>query len=180
MKYGETYLELAFGANFNFMAIRLDGIGYWKQPASKGHHLACEGGLVRHSVNVTKRLADLSKEWDVPWSRKESPFLVGMLHDLVKCLCYVCGDDGRIEYRQPVYPGHGACSVSVAMQLGIDLLPDEIAAITYHMGPWGVGKEYSQEEFDAGLRDYGAQIIAVHSADWYAAKVDEKEAGDAE
>ena len=177
MKYGDTYLKCAFGDHYEIMVRRLEEVGYWEQPASKGHHLAVDGGLAMHSANVTGLLARLSKEWNVLWSRKESPFLVGMLHDLVKCLCYVRGADGRIEYRQPVYPGHGACSVAVAMQLGIDLRPDEIAAITYHMGPWGVGKEYTQAEFDAGLRDYGAQIIAVHSVDWYASNVEEKEAG---
>ena len=40
---------------------RLAQIGYFKQPASKGHHLSGYGGLAKHSVNVTERLVE-------PWA----------------------------------------------------------------------------------------------------------------
>ena len=44
---------------------------------------------------------------------------------------------------------------------------EEIAAITFHMGPWGVGKEYSEQELRAAMRAFAPQIIATHTADWY-------------
>ena len=157
---------------------RLAQIGYFKQPASKGHHLSGYGGLAKHSVNVTERLVELTKALQVRWPREESPYLVGMLHDLVKCRCYrLRGETNgkpEWEYIQPVYPGHGACSAAIASEIGIKLERDEIVAITYHMGVYGVGKEYTDKEFDNALRWHGQQVIATCCADWYAARVDEE------
>ena len=163
-------------------------IGYFDAPASKGHHLAEKGGLVKHSVNVTRELLKLTETMGVSWPREESPYLVGLLHDLVKCRCYRVvadaeqdgnGDDSkrattRFEYVQPEYPGHGIASVMIAAELGIELRPEEIAAITYHMGMFGVGKEYTDREFNAALAKYPQQIIATHCADWWAARVTEE------
>ena len=159
----------------------LKGMGFFSKPASKGHHLVREGGLALHSENVTRRLVELTKAFDVRWCRAETaPYVVGMLHDLVKCRCYrMKGHDAdghpEWEYVQPEYPGHGVCSVMIATELGIALLQDEIAAITYHMGTFGIGKEYTEKEFDAGMKRFAPQIIATHSADWYASRVDEEE-----
>lgn len=182
-----SYFEQAFGVgNKQMYATALSGIGYFTQPASKGHHLARKGGLMRHSVNVTRRLVALTDALGVCWPRKESPYLVGMLHDLVKCRCYraVTGaaqdEEPSWEYVQPEYPGHGACSVAIAAELGIQLMREEIAAITFHMGPWGVGKEYSEQELRAAMKAFAPQIIATHTADWYAAEVDEREVGEKE
>lgn len=162
----------------SFMEQKLAEIGFFTQPASKGHHLAKVGGLVRHSINVTLRLEQLTATLGVEWSRKESPYIVGMLHDLVKCRCYraVAGAQGaepEWEYVQPTYPGHGTCSVAIAAELGIRLNPDEIAAIIYHMGAFSFGKEYSDKEFNAAMDKFAPQIIATHSADMYASAVDE-------
>lgn len=162
---------------------KLCGIGYFSQPASKGHHLAERGGLVTHSINVTRRLCELTDALGVIWPRPESPYLVGMLHDLVKCRCYrvaskpasATGDEPpKWEYVQPPYPGHGAASVAIAAELGIQLKKNEIIAITFHMGQFGVGREYTQNEFDAAMKECGSMVIATHFADWYAARVDEE------
>ena len=159
----------------------LKDIGYFDAPASKGHHLAEKGGLVTHSVNVTRELLKLTETMGVEWPREESPYLVGMLHDLVKCRCYgpTMSQIGALawEYVQPEYPGHGIASVMIAAELGIELRSAEILAITYHMGMFGVGREYSNKEFNAALEFYPQQIIATHCADWWAARVTEGLAG---
>ena len=158
--------------------MRLEEMGFFKKPASMGHHMKGYGGLAEHSVNVTRRLVERTKSMGVKWPRKESPYLVGMLHDLVKCQCYkLIGESaGRPvwEYIQPVYPGHGACSAAIAAEIGIELMREEIVAITYHMGMYGVGKEYTDKEFDNALRWHGQQVIATCCADWWAARVDEE------
>ena len=41
------------------------------------------------------------------------------------------------------------------------------------MGMFGVGKEYTDEEFNAALAKFPQQIIATHCADWWAARVTE-------
>lgn len=158
----------------------LDRVGYFTAPASKGHHLAYEGGLVEHCANVTRRLTALSETLGVEWPRPESSYLVGMLHDLVKCRCYMKEPGGeRYEYVQPAYPGHGACSALMAAELGIKLEEKERVAVIFHMGVFGVGKEFTREEFDAAVRAFGDAVIATNAADWYAARIDEEKPADA-
>lgn len=158
----------------------LESIGYFEAPASKGHHLAVNGGLYMHSINVTHHLLRLTEAMEIDWSREESPYIVGMLHDLVKTRCYkqtVEGPtkDGPVGYRyiQPAYPGHGIASALIAAELGIQLNEDERAAIVYHMGLYGVGKEYTNEEIGKALEVFSGQIIATHSADLMAACIEE-------
>ena len=155
--------------------LKLRSWGYDSAPASKGHHLAVRGGLVEHSYNVSRRLEEISKALKVEWPREHSPWVVGMLHDLVKCRCYRLRQDGSgsYDYVQPEYPGHGVASVMLAtVDLGFCLMPSEAAAITWHMGAFGLqGK--ALDEFDAALDVYPAQIIATHTADWAAARLDE-------
>ena len=80
------YLDLA---SIGDVAIkRLADIGYFDAPASRYHHLAEPGGLLRHSVNVTDWLLQLTDAGVVSWDRAYSPYRIGMLHDLVKCKCY--------------------------------------------------------------------------------------------
>ncbi len=153
---------------------KLVDIGYFAAPASKGHHLAFPGGLAQHSANVTKRLVSLSIDLGVRWSRDESPYIVGVLHDLVKCQCYRLNEDGKtFSYVQPKWPGHGVASVMIATaELGIRLNPDESAAIVHHMGAFGLSGR-ALDEFDAALDRWPGQIIATHTADWAAARIDE-------
>jgi len=70
-------------------------MGFLTAPASRGHHLACMGGLAQHSFNVVQRLAVMTDALEVEWSRPSSPYLVGLLHDLVKCQCYQLRDDAK-------------------------------------------------------------------------------------
>ena len=155
-------------------------LGYFTAPASKGHHLNWPGGLVEHSVNVVRRLCKTTRAFGVEWPRTESVYLVGMLHDLVKCRCYrerlnAAAGVPRIEYDyvQPSWPGHGMASAMIAtVDLGIRLLPMEAAAIIHHMGAFGL-QGRALNEFDAALDEFAPAIIATHSADWAAARIDE-------
>ena len=162
------------------MEERLAQIGYFSAPASRHFHLAERGGLVRHSINVTQRLVKLTDAFGVKWTRPQSPYLIGMLHDLVKCRCYKDAETDRnkppkFEYVQPEYSGHGVCSVAIAAELGIQLCSSEIVSIMYHMGAFNIEKEYTDCEFRAAMYTFAPQIIATHTADWYASQVDESE-----
>lgn len=160
--------------------------GYFVAPASKGHHLAFAGGLREHSMNVAESLVKISKALKVKWERPEGPYLVGLLHDLVKCDCY------KLEYKENSFPDceikwcnkwgdeHGSASVKIAAELGITLWSDEIAAITYHMGLYSTElfghPEYSQKDYETAMKKYAPHIIATHTADMYASHVLEEEA----
>jgi hypothetical protein len=153
---------------------RIEALGFWRAPASKGHHLAKIGGLAEHSIGVTDRLVALTESQKIEWSRPESPYLVGMLHDLVKCKCYRPNPDGKtFSYNQPEWPGHGVASYMVATaELGILLYPDEAAAIIHHMGAFGLQGQ-AMTEFNAAIDKWPGQIIVTHMADWMASRLDE-------
>lgn len=100
----------------------LKDIGYFTAPASKGHPLACAGGLMRHSINVSKILLDLASHM----LGERSCCRIGMLHDLVKCYCYrpADGEDGRYEYVRPATISRTRCGVG-ADCARLRLLPDD-------------------------------------------------------
>lgn len=172
-----SYFNQAFGVgNKQMYATVLSGIGYFNAPASRG----TPHGQARRAVEAQReRDAEAGRADGCVWRvlAAQGIAVPCMLHDLVKCRCYraVEGAGPAWEYVQPEYHGHGACSVAIAAELGIRLMREEIAAIMFHMGPWGVDKEYSDGEFRAAMRAFAPQIIAAHTADWYAAEVDEPE-----
>lgn len=71
---------------------RLKGGGFFTAPASTKYHGAYEGGLFEHSLNVTISLVELTKQNSLTWGRPESPYIIGMFHD-------ICKQD---QYRHPV------------------------------------------------------------------------------
>lgn len=155
---------------------QLEKIGFFDAPASKGHHLAEHGGLAKHSVNVTKWLLKLTDVMEVIWPREESPYIVGMLHDIVKCRCYEfknCGAEEQIVYARHPYAGHGAASVAIiCAELEAILYPAEASAIMHHMGAFGLqGRDL--DDFDGALGIFPREIIATHTADMMASRVDE-------
>ena len=151
----------------------LRDLGFRDAPASKGHHLACRGGLAAHSGNVCRRLLDQTRALGVNWSRPASPYLVALLHDLVKCKCYKPRPEGGYDYVQPEWPGHGFASFILAtVEVGVMLYPDEAAAIIHHMGAFGLSGR-ALDEFDEALERWPAQIIATHTADCAASRLDE-------
>lgn len=154
----------------------LEKIGYFDAPASMSHHLAEHGGLLKHSVNVTRWLLKLTATMEVEWPRLESPYIVGMLHDVVKCKCYGFrpgGAEERIVYQAHPYAGHGTASAAiVAAELNASLMAAESSAIIHHMGAFNLSGE-ALRDFDSALSIFPREIIATHTADMMAARVEE-------
>lgn len=182
----EEDLNLAadYLANMGFMG--MDGVNRFlfltaHAPASAGHHLAYAGGLFVHSFNVTRRLLQQTELLKVQWPYWRSPYLVGMCHDLCKHDAYEPDPDnaGRFRKKRVVIPGHGLKSCAMLAALadlfchGQFVTEAEHAAIAYHMGAWGICKEYSTEDLDAALKKYPLEIIATHTADMLASQYDE-------
>lgn len=155
---------------------RLENMGYFDAPASGSHHLAEHGGLAVHSVNVTRWLLKLTKAMDIQWPRPKSPYIVGMLHDLVKAKTYEfqgCGAEEKIVRVPQPYTGHGAASAIIAgAELGVQLCPAEASAIVHHMGAFHL-EGYDLKDFDGALSLFPKEIIATHTADMLAARWDE-------
>ena len=188
MKTKTNEIEVQAGELLKLAGLGVDEIGelgfwgYFYAPASKSRHLAVPGGLMRHSINVTNRLVDLTKTLNLKWPRKESPYLVGMLHDVVKVRSYIVDKTATTDasapkyiYAPSVYGGHGAASVMmVTSELQVSLYPEEALAIRWHMGAFGLAGD-ELKEYDWALKAFPALLIATHTADMLAANVDERE-----
>ena len=124
---------------------------FFTAPASARYHLACEGGLCEHSLNVYHCLVDyLQRErvqelYGLEYS-EESVAVVALLHDLCKANFYKKGTrnvkneaTGQWE-KVPSYSvedmfpyGHGEKSVFLIERF-MKLKEEEAVAIRWHMG----------------------------------------------
>lgn len=183
----ETFHTMCEKMNFNLtddFDNWLQNNGFFTAPASTKYHGAYEGGLFDHSLAVTKRLVTLSVDNKLEWTRKESPFIVGMFHDLCKCDQYIKTEGsilGEIndtlitsphgyhyEYnKDTILKGHGAKSVMLLSQF-ITLTEEEVLCIRYHMGAY---EKEEWAEFDAAIRNYET-CLWTHMADMLASKID--------
>ena len=121
---------------------RLQNLGYMDAPASSSHHGAFSGGLLKHSLKVTKVLIDLTNKNNLRWCNEVSPIVIGLFHDLCKCDNYVSNgsyynENGicveKFSYsKNKVLDGHGEKSVMVASTL-MRLTEEEMFCIRYHM-----------------------------------------------
>ncbi len=113
---------------------------FFTAPASTKFHLACEGGLLMHSVHVAREMLRYEDE------QKESLVLCGLLHDVCKMNYYTVSTRNRkneetgkwekvpyytVEDRFPY--GHGEKSVFLIERF-MRLTVPEAVAIRWHMG----------------------------------------------
>ena len=130
----------------------LESSDFFMAPASSKYHLACSGGLVSHSLNVFKRLADgyctengyLNLE-QASEAEQEKVAICGLLHDLCKVDFYDVEmrnkkDENGIWQKVPTYIindklpyGHGEKSVYIISGF-MRLTREESIAIRWHMG----------------------------------------------
>lgn len=163
--------------------------GFFAAPASANHHGNYEGGLFDHSLNVFKRLNTLTKQCGLKWQRQDSPFIVGMFHDLCKIDQYklvqeparcipdpLGGDDpvdlpGKTHYEYNndlLLTGHGEKSVMLLSQF-VTLTEEEMLCIRYHMGAYQTD-DWPQLDLAIGKCP---NILYAHMADMLATKIDE-------
>ena len=141
-------------------------------PASKKYHGAYEGGLFDHSLAVTTELLRLTEELNLLWSRPESPYIVGMYHDICKSDDYII-DPFTGEYEnnlKAILNGHGDKSIILLYQeTDLKLTPEEIACIRWHMGAY----EHDPElwgYYNRAVKRY-PNVLYTHVADMTAAHI---------
>lgn len=124
----------------------LERSDFYTAPASTKYHLAEEGGLCQHSLNVYSELCRLRMAYQNYTSLSdESLAIISLFHDLCKVNFYKQDTrnvkvDGQwttvpyytVEEKFP-FGGHGSKSVFLLMSY-IALTPDEARAINCHMG----------------------------------------------
>lgn len=156
--------------------------GFFRAPASTKYHGDYEGGLFDHSFEVMNRLLDLSAKNGLKWQRAESPFIVGMFHDLCKIDQYrhpiieeifignentPVYDEMKWEYKpDTAVKGHGDKSVILLSQY-MTLTEEEVMCILYHMGAFTdreQWKDYTNaiHMFPNVLWTHHADMIASH------------------
>ena len=165
----------------------LQNSDFFTAPASAKFHMAEEGGLCQHSINVYRRLvaavkSDFGNDYATKYS-DETLAIAGLLHDVCKVNFYavdyrnVKEESGwvkrpyyKVEERFPF--GHGEKSVFIVSQY-IKLTAEEAMAINWHMGGFDdrvKGGNYSASEAFAKYK----LSIYLHVADLSATYLDEE------
>lgn len=143
---------------------QLEKDGFFTAPAAASHHGNYEGGLFDHSFAVTRQLVDYTQSLGLHWERKESPYIVGMLHDYCKTKLYTKQEDGTFTHAENViFPGHGSAS-AVLIQQFLQLTFEELLCIRWHMGPFE-GEKY-WKGYSAACCAY-PNVLYTHTADMY-------------
>lgn len=172
----------------------LEHLGFFSAPASAGHHLNVEGGLVQHSLNTCKaafaiwegmKALEPSLDTEV---KKESIIISSLLHDVCKADIYKRSvkkrknklgqwedcEGYKVSYKD--FPmGHGEKSLVVILLSGLELYDDEMLAIRWHMGAWGLNQNSFEDvrNYDTAQKEYPLVAI-IHAADVMAANVMER------
>lgn len=156
----------------------LDASDFKESPASTKYHSSWKGGLCEHSLGTLKYLwkfVTLTPERDYS---PETIVRVALLHDICKADTYSLAPRNRkidgqwqtimeFEFNQHMPFGHGAKSVIIAQQHGVNLSTDEILAIYHHMGAYGL--DYLQlQEYSAATQQCPL-VYHLHVADHYEA-----------
>lgn len=144
--------------------------GFFTSPASTKYHNAFEGGLFEHSRNVVQVLVMLTQDNKLMWQRPESPYIIGMFHDLCKIDAYwhrpgTFSDKWYEHNSRALLKGHGDKSVMLLSQY-CQLTLEEILCIRYHMGAFVDQREEwndyirAVQRFDTVLWTHHADMIA--------------------
>lgn len=196
--YKNEFLELLRSTNRDGMEDVIEDLednGFFTAPASAGHHLNVEGGLVLHSLNTCKaalavwegmKKVEPTLEKEVS---RESVIIASLLHDVCKMDIYIPGlkrkknamgvwedvPGYKVSYKK--FPmGHGEKSLVLLLCDGLELTDAEMLAIRWHMGPWGVNMNSfeDQRNYDTAHTLYPLVMI-VHTADCLAASIMERD-----
>lgn len=168
-----------------FMAIH----GFYEAPCSSKYHLAKEGGLAEHSLNVYETMTKMNKALNAGVD-ENSLIITGLLHDVGKMGLngepyYVPAYEeknlmisGQVVRTEKIPTGgfegnkkllnirHEFISVTTISQY-IDLTIDEYNAILYHNGLYTpAGQDIKGKETPL--------YLLLHSADMWAARVIER------
>lgn len=148
---------------------KLDKMNFFEAPASLKYHGAEFGGLFRHSLEVTKQLLKLTEQCRLKWLRPESPYIVGMFHDLCKTDNYKFINASWQWNDNRTLSGHGDKSVIMLQQLILQkLTEEEILCIRWHMGAFDEKDKW--DLYGAAIEQY-PNVLYTHTADMIAARI---------
>ena len=140
---------------------------FFTAPASTKYHGAYAGGLADHSYNVYITLNNFTVLNDITWERPESPFIIGMFHDLCKYDGFKINGNIIEHNDDTLFKGHGKKSVMLLSTI-LKLTEEEAACICYHMGAFTDRDQW--KDYTDAVKKY-PNILWTHHADMYAAHI---------
>lgn len=172
----------------------LEKDGFFDAPASAGHHLNVPGGLCEHSLNVCRVAL---KVWEAMCQldenlgkevKKENVIVASLLHDVCKTNIYkpttkrkknALGVWEDVPGWNVVYNklplGHGEKSVIMLLLSGLDLTDEEMMAIRWHMGAFGLNfNSYEDERSYDSAKTLSPLVTIVQAGDNLAAGIMER------
>lgn len=171
---------------------------FFTAPASSKHHLAKPGGLVIHSLNVWRRLREITvrdmTDRNAPGVRQlseaeeETVAILGLLHDVCKADVYHKADpfkaaiEGRLatmapyEFRDPFPLGHGEKSLFLLTR-HMALTEEEALAIRWHMGAYDDAVKGGSRSMNEAM-NLTPWVWRLQEADMCAAWIDERSAAE--
>lgn len=180
-----------FGADRLLEWIR--GSDFFESPASTLYHLSCKYGLLKHSLNVYKRLQKLVEQ---EYGEKYEEYLgvnsseialIGLCHDLCKVNTYKIEmrntkDENGNWIKEPYYKycsefemgGHGQKSLFIVQQFIQGLSLNVCSAIVYHMGASGSPNSPLKDDVAMKSMEDFPIVLFTNMADMLATYCDEK------
>ena len=173
----------------------LKKLGFFIAPASTRHHLAEQGGLCQHSLNVydqamSIRSAQIAMNPQIADRLTErSVALAALLHDVCKAEVYKPVEKFRKDannqwekyqtydhdYSHSPF-GHGEKSVIRLLLMGMKLTRDEMLAIRWHMSAWELPDSFeARGNFNAAC-DATPLVALIIAADELACRITENPA----
>lgn len=172
---------------------------FFTAPASSKHHLAQPGGLVTHSLNVWRRLREITVRdltgryapgvCHISEAEEETVAILGLLHDVCKAGVYhqetkrrKNPDTGKWEdylgytFRDPFPLGHGEKSLFLITR-HMALTEEEAMAIRWHMGAYDDAVKGGSRSMTEAM-NLTPWVWRLQEADMCAAWIDERSAAE--
>jgi hypothetical protein len=172
---------------------------FFTAPASSKHHLAQPGGLVTHSLNVWRRLREITVRdltgryapgvCHISEAEEETVAILGLLHDVCKAGVYhqetkrrKNQETGKWEdylgytFRDPFPLGHGEKSLFLITR-HMALTEEEALAIRWHMGAYDDAVKGGSRSMTEAM-NLTPWVWRLQEADMCAAWIDERSAAE--
>ena len=178
LQTAQTYFKNIFTDNIHRAGVEnllawLESTDFFTAPAGAKHHGAHPGGLMVHSLNVYRRLRELTIRdktdpnepgtYHMDHSEEETVAILALLHDVCKVGVYHTEtkrrrnpDTGTWEdyqaytFRDPLPLGHGEKSLYLITKY-MDLTEEEALAIRWHMGAYDAAARSDLRDLSAAM-----------------------------
>ena len=147
-------------------------VKYFTAPSSFKCHGGWIGGNFDHSVKVTELLLEYTAKEGLKWDREESPYIIGLFHDMCKCDqrgFKLKNGEAKVISLYPLDNRHSERSIELIEAHIIKLTEEEKQCVYFHMGEYGGDDGYKIKMAQMMAKD--PNIGYVQKADTTAAKM---------